>query len=160
MTVDETNLPGVGKKFTLNIDDDRELKIVIHNTGKREVYLKEGPDEDSEKLFELSDKLARIVGTILEGSYFQPVSTEKTETKLDNESVLEWVDVCVGSPIAGKKIRELEILDETGVSIIAIRRKNKTITDLTPDMEIEKGDKLIVVEPEEGHEKLREICEG
>ena len=37
MTVYESDLPGVGKKFEVDLDDEATLVIVIHNTGKREV---------------------------------------------------------------------------------------------------------------------------
>ena len=56
MTVYESDLPGVGKKFEVEIDDETTLVIVTHNTGKREMFRREG-DEDSVKLFELSDQL-------------------------------------------------------------------------------------------------------
>ncbi|KXA94050.1 hypothetical protein AKJ36_03550 [candidate division MSBL1 archaeon SCGC-AAA259I07] len=160
MSVEESNLPGVGKMFAVDIGDERELRIVIHNTGKREVYLKEEPDADSEKLFELSDRLARTIGTILDGSYFQPVSMERIETKLDKDSVLEWVDVCETSPAVGKTVEELEALEEFDISIIAIRRNKETIANITSDTKIKQGDKLIVIEPEKGHGKLTEICKG
>jgi TrkA domain protein len=67
--------------------------IVTHNTGKREVFRREDPDADSEKLFELSDETARQVGTILKGAYFQPVRSELIETVLGGDTVLEWVAV-------------------------------------------------------------------
>lgn len=160
MSVEESDLPGVGKMYKVSLDENRRLEIVIHNTGKREVYLREDPEEDSEKLFELSDKLARTVGTILDGSYFQPVTTEDMKTKLDQDSVLEWVDVCDGSPAAGKRIADLDELKKVDVSIIAIRRNGKTLTNLSPDTKIEEGDELIVVESERGHDTLAELCEG
>ena len=158
--VEETNLPGVGKMFTVEIGDEEELKIVIHNTGRREVYLREEPGEDSRKLFELSDKLARVVGTILDGSYFQPVSSEEAETKLGGESVLEWVEVSEGSEVVGKKLGEVELLEDADISVIAILRGDELLTDLGPDTAIEEGDRLVVVEPEKGHGRLCKVCEG
>jgi len=67
MTVYESDLPGVGKKFEVELENGERLVIVTHNTGKREVYLKADGDADSEKMFEASDRLARKIGTILEG---------------------------------------------------------------------------------------------
>ena len=49
---------------------------------------------------------------------------------------------------------------QAGIAIIAIRREGETLANLTSDTKIEQGDKLIVIEPEEGHRKLTEICEG
>jgi len=58
MTVYESDLPGVGKKFEIELDNGEHLVIVTHNTGKREVYLKADADSDSKKVFEASDRLA------------------------------------------------------------------------------------------------------
>jgi TrkA domain protein len=67
VTVYESDLPGVCKKFAVELDDGRRLVVVIHNAGKRELFVREHPDADAETLFELSDRLARQVGTIMEG---------------------------------------------------------------------------------------------
>jgi TrkA domain protein len=86
VTIQESDLPGVGKKHVIDLRGEGELVVVTHNTGKREVFRRSDPDADSEKLFELSDQLARTVGTILEGAYFQPVEAEKRETTLPGGS--------------------------------------------------------------------------
>ncbi|MFC6726698.1 potassium transporter TrkA, partial [Halobium palmae] len=106
MTVYESDLPGVGKKHEIELGDDSRLVVVTHNTGKREVFRREDPDADSEKLFELSDSLARQVGTILEGAYFQPVRSDLIETALAGDTVLEWVAVDDDDPVAGKTLAE------------------------------------------------------
>jgi len=36
MTVYESDLPGVGKKFEVELENGERLVIVTHNTGKRE----------------------------------------------------------------------------------------------------------------------------
>jgi len=66
MPITESDLPGVGKKFEIDLDDG-EMVVVIHNTGKREVFRRPTPDADSEKVFEFSDDLARTIGSIIEG---------------------------------------------------------------------------------------------
>jgi len=67
MPITESDLPGVGKKFEINLDDG-EMVVVIHNTGKREVFRRPNPDADSEKVFEFSDDLARTIGSIIGGA--------------------------------------------------------------------------------------------
>ncbi|MFP4632971.1 MAG: cation:proton antiporter regulatory subunit [Halobacteriales archaeon] len=161
MTVRETELPGVGKKFAVDLDGDVGLVVVIHNTGKREVYLDDDPDEDNEKLFELSDKQARLVGSILEGAYFQPIRTEGIETMLDEDTLLEWVKVPGDSPAVGETIAGLDVRGETGASLIAIKRDDgDVITAPGPDDVIRSGDVLVVTCSREAFEGFRNLIEG
>jgi TrkA domain protein len=150
VTVYESDLPGVGKKFEVDLDDGSRLVIVTHNTGKREVFRRPSPDSDSEKLFELSDTLARQVGTILEGAYFQPVRSQAIETVLGDDTLIEWVQVEDDSPLAGKTLAEAGVRQRTGVSVLAVQRGEETITNPGADTEIRAGDTLIVVGSREG----------
>ncbi|MDZ5813165.1 potassium transporter TrkA, partial [Halorubrum sp. AD140] len=38
MTITESDLPGVGKKFEIELGGGEAMIVVIHNTGKREVF--------------------------------------------------------------------------------------------------------------------------
>lgn len=126
MTVYETDVPGVGKKFEMEIDGDARLVLVLHHDGKREVFRKDSPDADAERLFTLSGKRAREVGAILQGAYFQPVETSEVKVPL-GEAVMEWLNVDTGSPLVGQTLEEAKIRRQTGASIIAIQRGSETI---------------------------------
>lgn len=145
MTVYESDLPGVGKKFEVELGNEERLVVVTHNTGKREVFLKAHEHADSEKLFELPDRLARTVGTILEGAYFQPVRTDRVETMLADETFLEWYTVQAGAELAGQTLAEAQVRQRTGVSIVAIQRGDTLVPSPTPDSAIEVGDTLVVI---------------
>ncbi|WP_339103318.1 TrkA C-terminal domain-containing protein [Haloterrigena salinisoli] len=145
MTVYESDLPGVGKKFEVELEDDSRLVIVTHNTGKREVFLKDDPDADGDKLFELSDRLARKVGTILEGAYFQPVQAEAVETMLTDDTYLEWYNVSDAADIAGQTLEEADVRNRTGVSIVAIQRGDDLISPPTPETVLQVDDTLVVI---------------
>lgn len=145
MTVYESDLPGVGKKHEVDLDDGSRLVIVTHNSGKREVFRRPDPDSDSEKLFELSDQLARQVGTLLEGAYFQPVRTQEIETRLGDNTLLEWVDVDGDSPLAGRTLAESDFRRETGASVIAVERGEEVFASPGGDTRIEAGDTLVVI---------------
>ena len=144
MTVFESDLPGVGKKFEVELDGDERLVVVTHNTGKREVFHRRGND-DAEKLFELSDRLARQVGTILEGVYFQPVATETTETMLDEDTLFEWVSVVEGSDLVGHTLEELDFREETGASVVAVQRDGET--ESNSGARTTSGRHLVVIGP-------------
>ncbi|MDS0475460.1 TrkA C-terminal domain-containing protein [Natrinema sp. 1APR25-10V2] len=160
MTIYESDLPGVGKKFEVDLEDGEQLVIVTHNTGKREVYLKADPDADGDKLFEVSDQLARKIGTILEGAYFQPVETEQVETMLGDDTFLEWYGVTDESEIAGKSIADARVRQRTGVSIVAIQRGDDLISPPTPETAIEVGDTLVVIGEREDCARFEELLGG
>jgi TrkA domain protein len=145
VTVYESDLPGVGKKHEIELDDGERLVVVTHNTGKREVFRRSDPDADAEKLFDLSDPLARQIGTILEGAYFQPVRTEGVETALDEGSVIEWVRVEPGSRLDGATLGEADVRAETGASVIAVQRDAETVANPDADFRVGAGDTLVAI---------------
>ena len=159
MTVYESDLPGVGKKHEVELGDGARLVIVTHNSGKREVFRRADADSDSEKLFELSDQLARQVGTLLEGAYFQPVQTDEIETLLGDNTLLEWVEVDADSPVAGKTLAESNLRQATGASVIAIERDDEgVIVSPGGDTVVEAGDTLVVIGPSEAcHDVLSTV---
>ncbi len=149
MSIEETTLPGVGKKHEIDLGDGSTLIIVTHNTGRREVFRRHEPDADSEKLFEASDKLARTIGTILEGAYFQPVESEAVETMLAEGLFIEWFNVAEGAHLAGRTLEEAEVGAETGVQVVAIQREGELLPSPTAATEIHAGDTVVVVGGEE-----------
>jgi TrkA domain protein len=155
VTVYESDLPGVGKKHEVELGDGSRLVIVTHNTGKREVFRRPTPEADSEKLFDMTDQLARQVGTLLEGAYFQPVRSREIETVLDGETVLEWVTLAPESEYVGRTLGEADIRGRTGVSIIAIQRETETIANPGADERLAAGDTLIALGPREDCRSFR-----
>jgi len=145
VTVYESDLPGVGKKHEIELGDGSRLVIVTHNDGRREVFRRETADADSEKLFELPDGLARQVGTILEGAYFQPVRSGDVETLLGGDTLLEWVEIDAGSPLAGRTLGDADLRAETGASVVAIERGDGVIPAPGGETTVEPGDTLVVV---------------
>ena len=159
MTVYESDLPGVGKKFEVELDDDERLVVVIHNTGKREVFRRAG--DESVKLFELTDQLSRQLGSILEGAYFQPVTTDKTETVLDEDTLLEWVKVVEGSDVAGRTLGELDFRNRTGATVVAVQREEEgTDSNPGPETTVRADDTLIVLGPREACRTAASLASG
>jgi TrkA domain protein len=156
MTIEESTLPGVGKKFEIDLDGD-DMVIVIHNTGKREVFRRPDPDTDAEKVFEFSDQMARKVGSIVEGAYFQPTDTDRAETTLPGGLMLEWYEIAPGSGLIGETAKGEDLGNRTGVTIIAIQREDETVTTPVGDVEFAEGDTLIVVGTNDNIEAFEEV---
>lgn len=147
MPITESNLPGVGKKFEIDIEDDQRLVVVIHNTGRRDVFLKpsDADGSDAKRLFELSDQLARQVGTILEGTYFQPVQSDTTETTLGGGTLIEWYEIPEDSPLSGESFGDILEDDRIDAALVAIQRGEEVVPASRPDRRLRPGDTLVVV---------------
>jgi len=156
MTVYETDVPGVGRKFEYELDGDQRLVVLIHHDGKREVFRRPSADADSTKLFELSDKQAREFGTILEGAYFQPVDLESVEVPL-GEAVIEWTDLPEESPLAGETLREVDLRRRTGASVLAVQRGEETVANPDPTFELRADDILVTLGTREEHADLDDL---
>lgn len=144
MTVYESELPGVGHQYEIEIDDDERLIVLIHHNGRRDIYHRPGENEDSVPVASLSGKQARQLGSILEGAYFQPVEVDHLEVPLGG-AIIEWVTVEPDSPLAAQTLREADIRRQTGVSIIAIQRDEETIANPDPDRTITPGDVIVAL---------------
>jgi TrkA domain protein len=144
MTITESDLPGVGKKFEIDLDDG-EMIVVIHNTGKRELFYRPAADADSEKTFEFGDDLARTIGSIIEGAHFQPVEPATQETTLPGGVLLEWYELHPGASLIGETLASADVRDRTGLTIVAIQRDDETIASPPADTTLREGDTVIGV---------------
>ncbi|MFC7018887.1 MULTISPECIES: cation:proton antiporter regulatory subunit [Haloarcula] len=144
MTVYETDVPGVGKKFEVELDGEERLVLVMHHDGKREFFHKSSPDADAERLFTLSGQRAREVGAIIQGAYFQPVELSDVEVPL-GDAIIEWVDVEADCSLEGQTLADANLRQRTGASVIAIRRGEETIPNPGPDDTFQSGDILVAL---------------
>lgn len=150
----ETDLPGIGKKFSVITANKEKVSVIIHISGKREIYFFSKDDFDEPACsFVLTDEEANQLGSILMGTYFKPEGEEEKEMFMKN-LVIEWVNVEKNLPITNRSIRELQIRKHTGVSIVSIIRGNQTITNPSPDEVIKEGDTLVIIGNREQTERF------
>ena len=156
MDISETVLPGVGKRFEADIGDGESAVVLVHNTGRRELFLRPEPGADAEKVLDLSDSEARLVGSILEGAHFQPIASEETETTIGDNLMLEWYTLTDDTPLAGQSLGEASVRERTGATVVAIERNGEVIQSPSPSLVFEGDDKLVVVGTRENHEEFSE----
>ncbi|NIS30589.1 MAG: potassium transporter TrkA [Actinobacteria bacterium] len=157
MTVYETEIPGVGHKFELELDDGGRLVVLVHHDGRREVFRRPGPEADSEKLFDLSAADARRVATLLQGATFETVAVEDLEVPL-GEAIIEWTEVEPGSALDDTSLGDAHLRRETGVSVLAVQRGEETVPNPDPDVRIEAGDVLVALGTREEHAALHQLA--
>jgi TrkA domain protein len=144
MTVYESDVPGVGRKFEIDVGDGARAVVLLHHGGRVEVFRRDSPDADSEKLFDLTSQQANRLGSILEGAYFESVAVDDLGVPL-GDAFIEWVAVDPASPVAGTALDETEIRGETGASIVAVQRGEETIPNPAPGFVLEAGDVLVAL---------------
>ncbi len=145
MEFKETDLPGIGKKFSIITAKGDKIAVVIHLTGKREIFYFEKEDfEDPVCDIVLNEEEASQLGSVLMGAYFKPEQEQIKEVLLHNLAI-EWVKVTENSPLINKSIAESQIRKRTGVTVISIIRGDKSITNPLPEEVIYPGDILVLV---------------
>lgn len=159
MEVRETDLPGVGRKFSLETSDGAEIVIVIHTTGKRELFRFGHLEDEPEVVLELSNEEAHKLGTILAGGYFQPVR-EDAMLQIMQGLHLRWVRLDPRSRVLGRTIRDLRVRETTGASVIAIARASGHVPNPAPDELFAAGDTVIAIGTEQQVHAFERLMAG
>ena len=139
----EQELPGIGRRYSVDADGD-EVSIVIHHSGRRDIYLSDRTGHQPPRVATLTDDQARRLGAVLAGAYFQPTLTSRIEAVVGG-LLIDWVTIAPGWAGAGRSIAELEIRRKTRMTIVAILRGDDAIVVPEPGEVLLAGDKVVVV---------------
>ena len=141
--VTEHELPGIGRRFDLRGLADDRVAVVIHHSGRRDLYVLDEEGEPGECL-SFSDTQARTLSAVLGGAYFQPAVAEEMEAVV-GQLLIDWVTLHEDSPGAGRSIADLEVRRRTRMTIAAILRGHDPIVAPEPSEVLAAGDGLVVV---------------
>ncbi len=145
MEFKETDLPGIGKKYSIITSGGDKITVIMHITGKREIFVFEPDDYDEPSCdVVMTEEEANQLGSVLMGAYYRPEQEKEKEVLIENLAI-EWIKVPSDSPLAGKSIKESDIRKRSGVTVIAIIKQNETIVNPKPDEVISAGDTVVVV---------------
>ena len=139
----EQALPGIGQRFELQGADGTPITVVIHHSGRRDLYLGLRDDAPAASAT-LDDGQARTLGAILGGAYFKPAVVEEIEA-IVGELLIDWVTLRADSPGAGRSIAELEVRGRTGMTIAAILRDHIPMIAPEPTEVLRPEDRLVVL---------------
>lgn len=158
MVIYEADVPGVGKRYEVETGSEERLVVIIHHDGKRELFRRDHPDADAEKLSDLSSQEARELATVLQGAEFQPLDLEDVDVPLGN-AIMEWVEIPDDSPVAGNSLQEARLREETGATVAVIQRGEETLASPSPDMVLRSGDILVVIGTREEQQMFARLIE-
>lgn len=141
MDVSETDLPGVGKKHEIALRSGVRAVILTHNSGKRELMRRQDVDADPERLFELTDQESRVLGTVLEGAYFQPVESGDDETMFAEDMMIDWIAIPESSPVVGETV-STTVPDD--VTVLAVYQNEELMSGALTETSFQAGDTVII----------------
>lgn len=160
MKIKTTELPGVGKKYSLETAEDVIFCLIIHHSGHRELYFLEDEEaEEAQFSLGLTDDEARRIGSLLVGADYQPVTEQQTRYLYENV-LLEWVNLESGSWLNGKTIVEAKIRSQIGVTVLGIQREEDFIGSPDIDEQLKAGDILMVTGKKENIDNFKKWCRG
>lgn len=157
--IKEAELPGLGKKFVVALENGDQVAIVIHDEGTREVYYFPEGEDDPISDITLNDHEARQVGAIISGSFYQPRELERLETAVA-ELKIEWLSVRENSQIAGKSIGELGLRKNHSINVIAAiegKRKGNTRINPGPSYVFTPGHTIVVAGTKDKMKEFEEL---
>ncbi len=138
------DLPGVGKKISFKTVENQKVVIIIHHSGKRDLYFFQDGDEDEADYFlSLTSDETREMGAQLLGVAYHPVDDDEMKI-LQKQLVMEWIKLTPESPFVDKQIAESRIRTHTGASVIAVMHGEDIIVSPDVDTMLKAGDTVMV----------------
>jgi len=137
------DLPGVGKKISFQTAEKQKIVIIIHHSGKRDLYFFQDSDEDEADYFlGLTSEETRELGAQLLGATYQPVDDDRMQI-FQKQLVMEWIKLTPESPFVGKQIGESRIRSHTGASVIAVIHGDDITVSPDIDLVLKAGDTVM-----------------
>ena len=142
--VQETILPGVGVRHDFTTAEGRNMGVVVHHDGRREIVMYKADDPDAcSSIVSLNATDTQTLGEILGVSVVAEAVSEVRQ-ELAGFS-LDWVELGDDSPGVGTTIGDGEYRTRTGASIVAVIRNARPLPSPGPEFTFFPGDIAIIV---------------
>jgi len=154
--VERTALPGIGLRHILTTSRGRQIGVVSHRSGRRDllIYDPDDPDtsvDDVALTVDEAEALAELLGT-------RRVIERLAELERQVEGlVTEQIPITAGSPYDGRTLGDTRARTRTGASIVAVVREGEVLASPRPDFRFQTGDIVVVVGTKEGTSAVAQI---
>ncbi|MEZ5175107.1 MAG: cation:proton antiporter regulatory subunit [Acidimicrobiia bacterium] len=154
--IEESDLPGVGRRYEFTSGDDRRIGVIHHKSGRKEVFVSAPGDHDLCVVsLNVDGHDARTLAELLGGT---SIAESLAELQQEIEGLLiDWLPVEEGTPYDDRTIGDAQIRTRTGVSVVAVVRDDEPIPAPGPQFHVAAGDILVVVGTAAGIETVREL---
>jgi TrkA domain protein len=149
MNVDETDLPGLGRRKDFMTASGRRIGVVELREGQTELIVSTWDDPDTcQASIPLTSEEAAALGNLLGGQHLAMKLTE--EHKDVPGIVTRQFSIAPDSPFQNQPMGKACIRTRCGVSIVAIMREGEVLPSPGPDVVLHSGDLLVAVGTQEG----------
>ncbi len=157
--IERTELPGVGMRYAFTTRDGRQLGVILHRTGDRELilYCRDDPDRCAFAV-RLDFEEAAALGEILVGSQVEEDRSKAHQAVAG--LAMDWLPVPPASSWVGSSLGDLAGQGVQGASVVALIRGTETIPGSQAETVIEPGDTIVAVGTVEGLADLARRLEG
>ena len=154
--VDETDLPGVGTRFTFETQEGRSLGVIRHHDDRREIFVTDIDDPDCVAVaVSLEEGEAHVLADLLGGTEI----TREVAAAAQRVAGLavDWIEI--HEPAGGLTIGDLQVRSRTGASIVAVLRGNEAHPAPGPDFSLIREDVVLVVGTADGVADARRLLQ-
>ncbi|BCW80464.1 MULTISPECIES: cation:proton antiporter regulatory subunit [Micrococcaceae] len=156
MNVDETNLPGLGRRKDFMTASGRRIGVVELREGQTELIVSTWDDPDTcQASIPLTSDEAATLGNLLGGMHLAMKLAE--EHKDVPGIVTRQFSIAADSPFQNQPMGKASIRTRCGVSIVAIMREGEVLPSPGPDVVLHPGDLLVAVGTQEGLDSAADI---
>lgn len=156
MNVDETDLPGIGRRKDFVTASGRRIGVVELREGTTELIVSAWDDPDTcQASIPLTSDEANALGNLLGAQHLAMKLTE--EHKDVPGIVTRQFSISADSPFQNQPMGKACIRTRCGVSIVAIMREGEVVPSPGPDVVLHPGDLLVAVGTQEGLDQAADI---
>lgn len=156
MDVERTALPGIGLQHIMTTARGRQLGVISHRTGRRDlvVYDKEDPDSSIVTVALSADEASAIAELLGTGRVVEHLAELHRQVE---GLVTQKIPITPGSPYDGRALAETRTRTRTGASIVAVVREGQVIASPRPDFIFNADDIVVAVGTGEGTVAVTQI---
>jgi TrkA domain protein len=156
MNVDETDLPGLGRRKDFMTASGRRIGVVELREGQTELFVSTWDDPDTcQASIPLTGDEAATLGNLRGGQHLAMTLTEAH--KEIPGIVTRQFSIAPESPFQNQPMGKACIRTRCGVSIVAIMREGEVLPSPGPDAVLHTGDLLVAVGTQEGLDAAADI---
>jgi TrkA domain protein len=149
MEVEEVKLPGVGLRRDFACLNGRRVGVLSKKSGERQLIVYDDVDPDSVLVsVDMDADEASVLAELLGA----PRVVERLNRLREQIEGLATAGIPISpdSPFVERTLGDAEIRTRTGVSIVAVARRDGVELSPRPDFRFHAGDKVVVVGTDEG----------
>lgn len=159
ITIREQPLPGVGKRYEIDLSETRRLHVVAATDGGRWLGVAEAHDEDP-PIIELDREQATMIGALLLGARFSIDISADPEVSGDT-AIVETVTIPEDAPSVGHRPSEVLGAAPQSAQVLGIIR-HQTPELIEPDLDapLRSGDEVAIAARFDQMAGTRELLTG